>query len=212
MDVVVFGASGNIGKEIARELVSRGHSVVGVTRGGGAIDTFTGTVQAGDVTDPEQVAKIAQGRDAIISAIGPRHGVDDGTTLFIDAALGLIGGARLAQVPRVLVVGGAGSLEIAPGVRLVDTPEFPEAWKQDALAQATSLELYRGVDDLDWTYVSPAAIIEAGDRSGHYRTGRDQLLVDEDGESRVTYADFASAIVDELELGRNLQRRMTVAY
>ncbi|MHB1250817.1 MAG: NAD(P)-dependent oxidoreductase [Acidimicrobiales bacterium] len=212
MDVVVFGASGNIGKEITRELVSRGHSVLAVTRGGSAVEGFNGAVQSGDATDPDQVATLLAGHDAVISAVGPRHGVDDGTTLFIDAALGLITGARLAKVKRVLVVGGAGSLEVAPGVRLVDTPEFPEAWKQDALAQATSLEMYRGVGDLDWTYVSPAAFIEAGDRSGHYRTGGDQLLVDEEGESRITYADFASAVVDELERGQNVRRRMTVAY
>jgi uncharacterized protein len=212
MNVIVFGASGNIGKQITRELASRGHGVTGVTRGGGEIEGFNGTVQPGNATDPDDVANISRGHDAIISAIGPRHGVDDGTTLFIDAALGLISGARLAKVQRVIVIGGAGSLEVAPGVRLVDTPEFPEAWKQDALAQATSLEMYRGVDDLEWTYVSPAAIIESGDRSGHYRTGRDQLLVDEDGESRITYADFASAVVDELEQGTSIRRRMSVAY
>ncbi len=211
MNVVVFGASGNIGREISRELVSRGHRVTGVTRGG-EIQDFDGTVQPGNATDPDQVAHISRNHDAIISAVGPRHGVDDGTTLFIDVALGLIGGARLAHVQRVIVVGGAGSLEVAPGVRLVDTPEFPEAWKQDALAQATSLEMYRGVDDLEWTYVSPAAIIESGDRSGHYRTGRDQLLVDEDGQSRITYADFASAVVDELERGTSIRHRMSVAY
>ncbi len=212
MDVVVFGASGNIGKEITRELVARGHSVLAVTRGGGAIEGVDVPVHSADVTDPTQVASVATGRDAIISAVGPRHGVDDGTKLFIDAANGLINGARQAHVGRVVVIGGAGSLEVAPGIRLVDTLEFPEAWKLDALAQASSLELYRGVDDLDWTYVSPAAIIEAGDRSGHYRTGRDQLLVDEDGESRITYADFASAVVDELEQSNCVRRRMSVAY
>lgn len=212
MDVVVFGASGSVGKEITRELVARGHSVLAVTRGGGAIDGVDIPVHSADATDPVQVASVAAGRDAIISAVGPRHGVDDGTKLFVDAAHGLINGARQAHVGRVLVVGGAGSLEVAPGVRLVDTPEFPEEWKQDALAQATSLELYRGVNDLDWTYVSPAALIEAGGRSGHYRTGRDQLLVDEDGESRITYADFASAVVDELEQANSVRRRMSVAY
>ncbi len=147
-----------------------------------------------------------------MSALGPRHGADDDEAIIVGAARGLIDGARGAGVRRIIVVGGAGSLEIAPGVRLVDTPDFPAAWKSNALAAAAALDVFRGVTDLDWTYVSPAAVIEPGERTGHYRAGGDQLVTDGGGSSRITYADFAIALSDELEQGNALRRRMTAAY
>jgi hypothetical protein len=120
---------------------------------------------------------------------------------------------RLAGTRRLIVVGGAGSLEVAPGQRLVDTPDFHPAWKPAALAHARALdEIYRAADDLDWTYVSPAAVIEPGERTGSYRTGGDQLLTDEAGDSRISIPDYAIAIADLLDSGGAVRRRITVAH
>ena len=212
MKVLLFGASGNIGTAIVRELVSRGHTVTAATRSGAAVEDLDVEARAADATDAEQVAAAAAGQDAIVSAVGPRHGVDNDEDTLVGAAQGLIEGARQAGVDRLLILGGAGSLEVAPGIRLVDTPEFQDAWKPNALAQAAALGVYRLCDDLDWTYISPAALIEAGERTGSYRVGGDELLTDDKGRSRITYADYAIALVDELEQNNALQCRITVAH
>ncbi|HEX3981290.1 MAG TPA: NAD(P)H-binding protein, partial [Acidimicrobiales bacterium] len=149
LDVVVFGATGSIGRAIVGELVARGHRVTGVTRTGAGTDRLPDGLElrTGDVTDPQDVAHWARGHDAVISAIGPRFGSDQSQP-FVPAARGLVEGVRLAGLRRLLVVGGAGGLEVAPGVQAVDTPEFPEAHKPNALAQREALEFYRTVDDL----------------------------------------------------------------
>jgi len=168
----------------------------------------------GDAADPASVARLARGQDAVASATGPRRdGSEDPEENVGRAARGLAEGLRRAGVPRLVVVGGAGSLEITPGLRLMDTPDYPPAWKPTALAHARALdEVYRGLDDLDWTYVSPAAAIGPGDRTGEFRVGGDQLLTDEAGQSRISIPDFAIAVADELEDGEAFRRRITVAY
>jgi putative NADH-flavin reductase len=147
-----------------------------------------------------------------VSAIGPHPGAETAEDSLVGGALGLIAGLRKAGVRRLVIVGGAGSLEVAPGVRLVDTPDFPPAWKPTALAHAEVLGLCRETEDLDWTYASPAAVIEPGERTGSFRIGADQLLADEAGESRISIPDFAIAVVDVLERGEAIRRRITVAY
>jgi uncharacterized protein len=145
----------------------------------------------------------------VVNATGPRPG--DASYDYPKVARSLIEGVGKAGVKRLIVVGGAGSLEVAPGVRLVDTPQFPAGWKGIALSHADSLPIYRKAA-LDWTYVSPAAFIEPGQRTGKYRTGGDQLLTDAKGESRISAEDFAVAVVDELEQKRHVRKRITVAY
>ena len=130
----------------------------------------------------------------------------------VGAARGLIDGLRKAGVRRLVVVGGAGSLEVAPGTRLLDTPGFPPDWKPTALGHAAALDIYRDVQDLDWTCVCPAALIEPGERTGAFRIGGDQLLADEAGHSRISVPDFAIAVADVLERGEAIRRRITVAY
>lgn len=196
MKLVIFGAAGTIGSRIAAEAEARGHEV-----------TRLRSADA-DVTDPAAVADAVAGHDAIVSAVGSFADLD----LLTRAAEALLRGARDAGVTRLLVVGGAGSLEVAPGRRLVDTPEFPEAWKPGALAHADALEVYRADATLDWTYVSPAAVIEPGERTGAYRIGGNELLLDGDGESRISTEDYASAIIDELEHATHVRQRITVAY
>jgi putative NADH-flavin reductase len=197
MKITLFGPTGMIGSRIAAELSERGDEVVGASRSTGA-----------DVTDPASVAAAASEADAVVSAVSAR-GVD---YTLVDVARSLTEGVQRAGVRRLLIVGGAGSLEVAPGVRLVDTPDFHDEWKPEALAQADALDFYRGVDDLDWTYVSPAAYIHPGERTGHYRLGGDQVLVDDDGNSEITAEDYAIAIADLLAQGDHARQRVVAAW
>ncbi|MBV8542961.1 MAG: NAD(P)-dependent oxidoreductase [Pseudonocardiales bacterium] len=213
MRVLVFGATGRIGRCIVAELLAHGHEVTGVSRkAAGGPSTLGLTMKTGDVTDPGTVIKLAAGHHAVASAVGPTLGVDNDEQILLGATQSLITALRKTDVRRLVVVGGAGSLEVAPGQRLVDSPHFPAMWKANALAQGAALELYREVDDLDWTYVSPAAMIELGERTGDYRVGGDQLMVDADGHNRISTEDYAAAFVDELENGSAIRRRISVAY
>ncbi len=212
MKVLVFGASGTIGRAITAELLRRGHAVTAASRSGRQVENLGVPVLPGDAADAATVAALAQGQDAVVAAIGPKPGaaVPDGA--FSGPAHGLVEGLRTAGVRRLLILGGAGSLEAAPGQRVVDGPGFPELWKPNALGQAAALDIYRTITDLDWTYVSPAAVIQPGERTGTYRVGGDQLLVDAAGQSRISIPDYAAGFVDELEKGNAIRRRITVAY
>ncbi len=215
MEVVLFGATGNIGRAIASELVARDHTVTGVTRSGGSGTGSTRaveglTIRTGDVTDPNSVAEVIRGTDAVISAIGPPFGSDQPQP-FVAASRGLVEGLRQAGVHRLLVVGGAGSLEVAPGVQAVDSPTFADAYRPNALAQREALEFYRTVDDLDWTYLSPAAEIGPGPHHQDYQLDHHRMLFAEDGKSHISYADFADGMVDCLEQGTHLRERITLA-
>jgi putative NADH-flavin reductase len=212
MKVLVFGAGGNIGRAITAELLSRGHTVTGASRSGAPAGELDVPMIQGDAADAATVARLAQGHDAVVAAIGPKPGAAVPEGAFSGPAHGLIEGLRTAGVRRLLVLGGAGSLEVAPGQRVVDAPDFPDAWKPNALDQAEALDIYRTVGDLDWTYVSPAAVIGPGERTGTYRIGGDQLLVDASGQSRISIPDYAAGFVDELEKGNAIRRRITVAY
>ncbi|MFI5766233.1 MULTISPECIES: NAD(P)-dependent oxidoreductase [unclassified Streptomyces] len=215
MNILLFGASGHIGSAIAGELLSRGHAVTGVTRTGEIAGTSHEGLKviAGDATNADTVAELsAQGYDAVASAVGPKIGVDDDHKIIVGAANALIEGLTRSGVRRVVVLGGAGSLEVSPGVKVIDNPHFPAMWKQNALAQSEALALYRQAGSLDWTFISPAAQIEPGERTGTYRVGGEQLLVDAEGKSQISIADYAVAFVDELERGDAIQARITVAY
>ncbi|MFF4196522.1 NAD(P)-dependent oxidoreductase [Nonomuraea sp. NPDC001831] len=200
MKILVFGATGMIGQRIVTELTGRGHDVTGVSRRGPV---------KGDVHD---AATLAKGYDAVVCAIAPPRDGTEPEPPFLAANRALIDGLRAAGVSRVLVVGGAGSLKAGPDVDLVDTPGFPEIYKKEAKAARAALGLYREVTDLDWTYVSPAAEIAPGERTGVYRIGRDDLLSDADGRSFITAEDYAVAIADELEEHAHPRTRITVAY
>lgn len=197
MRIVVFGPTGMIGSRIAAELERRDHEVVVASRATGA-----------DVTDPARVAAVVAGADAVVSAISARSG----NFTLVEATRSLVDGLRQAGVRRLLVVGGAGSLEVDGGRRLVDTPDFHEEWKPEALGQADALDFYRGVQDLDWTYVSPAAYIHPGERTGRYRLGGDQLLLDEHGNSEISAEDYAIAVADLVEHADHARQRVTAAW
>jgi hypothetical protein len=208
--IVVFGATGVIGRAVTTELLVRGHTVTAATRSGAPVNGLVVRSLTGDARDPGSVARLA----AVAAATGPRRGDgEDPEDSLLGAARGLAEGLRQAGVRRLVVVGGAGSLEIAPGQRLVDRPDFPPAHKPAALAHARALdEVYRRIEDLDWTCVSPARVTGPGERTGEFRVGGDRLLVDESGESRISIPDFAIAFADELEHGAAFRRRSTAAY
>jgi putative NADH-flavin reductase len=209
MNVVLFGASGMIGSRILQELVARGHSVTAVVRDTAKVPVMAGvTTKRGDVLDVDSVATNVKGSDAVISAYAP--GFETLGNLVL-ATQSLIAGLQKAGVRRFLMVGGAGSLEVAPGLQLVDAPDFPAAWKGIALAHRDALNVLKG-SDLDWTSLSPAALIEPGVRTGKFRLGTDQLVMDDKGESKISAEDFAVAAVDELEKNAHVRQRFTLGY
>jgi putative NADH-flavin reductase len=216
MKIVLFGATGNIGQRIAAEALRRGHTVIGVVRDPAEVKSPDPrvTLVQGDATDAESVARVARGADAIVSAISPRPNPRGLSAPSLSAAAkALIEGAKKAGVRRLLVVGGAGSLEVAPGIRLMDAPGFPEAYKAEAKEGADSLAVYRERGKgLDWTFLSPAAEIGPGQRTGKYRITGDKFLADGKGHSRISYEDYAVALVDELEKPQHAGQRFGVAY
>jgi putative NADH-flavin reductase len=214
MKLVVFGAGGNVGQRIVSEALRRQHRVTAVVRDDATIlPQHNLDVREGDATDAASVARVSGGADAIVSAISPRPGQDGRpASSLTGAAAALIEGAKKAGVRRLVIVGGAGSLEFAPGQQLVDSAEFPAAYLSEALAQRDALGVYRGqAGELDWTYVSPAAEIHPGRRTGEYRISDDRLLVNDDGKSTISFEDYAVALLDELERGAHLGQRMSVA-
>lgn len=216
MKLVVFGATGNVGRAVAAEALRRGHTVVGVVRDPAATPASDAgvTLVAGDATDAASVAAVARGADAVVSAISPRPNARGlAAPSLVANARALVAGLRDAGVRRVLYVGGAGSLEVAPGQALMDQPGFPDAYRAEAVQGRDALAVWRSeAAGLDWTYLSPAAEIGPGERTGTYRTTGDAFLADDAGRSRISFADYAVAVLDELEHSRHVGRRFGVAY
>jgi putative NADH-flavin reductase len=203
MKIAVIGASGNAGSRITAELARRGHDVTAIARHPEKIAAQTNvTPTRGDVMDQAGLARLLAGHDAAISSI---H------FLASDPAK-LIGAAKDSKVGRYLVVGGAGSLEVAPGVRLVTTPGFPVVYKAEAEKGAAFLDLLRAEKELSWTFLSPSALFVAGERTGKFRLGTDQLLTSADGKSSISFEDFAVALADEIERPAHIRQRFTVGY
>jgi len=216
MKIVVFGATGNVGRRVVAEALGRGHDVVGVVRDPSAVQSPDPRAKLvkGDATNPVSVAQIARGADAVVSAISPRPNARGLPAPSLSAnSRALIDGLKKAGVKRVLFVGGASSLEVAPGKALADQPDFPDAYKAEAKEGRDALAIWRGEGNgLEWTYLSPAAEIGPGERTAKYRTTGDQLLVDANGKSFITFEDFAVAVLDELEKPQHVARRFGVAY
>lgn len=202
MKVAILGASGRAGSEIVKELAGRGHEVIAIARKPEAIPQRPNvTAQAGDASDPSALIELIRGVDAVVSAL---H--------FDIPAATLLTALREAEVPRLLVTGGAASLEVAPGKRVIDDPAFPEEWKGMALGGIAFLDALRAEKAIDWTFFSPAALLFEGPRLGNYRLGTDQLVTDANGDSKISFADYAVAMVDELERHQHSRARFTAAY
>lgn len=213
MKIALFGATGHLGQGILDEALSRGYDVVAIVRDPSRLTQRNAKLQVvtGDVAKPDSWLAAVRGSDAVVASLSARR---DGDLASVPGnARVLLDHLPQAGVQRLLWVGGAGSLEVAPGVRVIDDPHFPAEWKPEAEAQGQALDVFRASQaDVDWTYISPAALIEPGERSGKYRVGGDQLLTDADGKSRITIADYAVALLDRIEKQDALRRRITVAY
>ena len=207
MNVVLYGATGKSGSRILQELIARGHTVTAVARNPANLPS-TVTSRQDDLSDVAAIASIIQGADAVISAYAPPQ--DD-----TDALLGVterqIAAVKKAGNIRLIVVGGAGSLEVAPGVTLIASGHLPPAWLPIATSHEKALKILQS-SDINWTYFSPAAFFGPGQRTGKFRLGTDQLIADSKGESRISMEDYAIALVDELEKPAHPRARFTIGY
>ena len=213
MKIALIGGTGFVGTPVLAELLSRGHEVTLLARTPSKIAAQAGlTVVQADVLDAAQVAQAVAGQDAVVSAYSPGWGEAQIHDLFLQGTQAIFTGIKQAGVKRLLVVGGAGSLFVAPGVQLVDTPGFPAEYKQGALAAREALNLIKKEDTLEWTFLSPPIGLAPGERSGQYRVGADNLLPGlADAPAGISVQDLAVAIVDELEAPKHIQKRFTVA-
>lgn len=214
MKIALIGGTGFVGSAVLTELLSRGHQVTALARNPAKFAAQPGlTVVAADVLDAAQVAKAVAGTDAVISAYNPGWTEPQIHDLFLQGSQAILDGIKKATVKRVLVVGGAGSLFVAPGVQLVDTPPFPAEYKQGALAARELLNRMQKETTLDWTFLSPPIALAPGDRTGQYRVGGDTLLPGVgEAPAGISVADLAVALVDEVETPKHVQKRFTVAH
>jgi uncharacterized protein len=214
--MVLFGASGMVGQRALSEALQRGYQVTAVVRDPSKVETKhpSLTVTTGDVTDPATVTRLADGSDVVVNAVSQRTPGTDPVAAYQAIGRSLTDGLRALgdKAPRLVVVGGAGTLEVAPGSRLVDQPGFPDAYKPEALAHAALLDQLRDVHDVQWSYLSPSAELAPGPRTGSFRLGGDTLLSTPDGKSFVTAEDYVIALLDECESGAHIGKRFTVGY
>ena len=211
MKIALFAATGNIGRQIAQQALQRGHQVTALVR---STEHLPGELQGAsivkvDPNDADAIAAAARGHDVLASAFGPGNGPVDSIP---GTARILVRAAHDAGVKRLIVVGGAGSLEVAPGLQLVDTPTFPDAYKPQALAHRDALTVLRHSHDLQWTFFAPAAEIGPGAAQGNVHVQANVLRVDAAGHSRITYPDYAAAFVDEIENATFTGQIVTAAY
>jgi len=212
MNIAIIGATGYVGSALLQEALARGHKVTALVRHIDKLPKHDHLIAREiDVYDSAAVSSAIKGLDALISAFSP--GLSDPALRehHVKGARSIIDGVKRAGVARLLVVGGAGSLEVAPGVQLVDTPQFPEQWKGTALATRDVLGLLENESTLQWTFLSPPAQLEPGTRTGNYQLGEHALLVDAKGNSHISLADYAVAMLDELETPKHVRRRFAVA-
>lgn len=214
-NILLIGASGYAGAALLDEALNRGHEVTAMVRHPEKITRKAPNLHIvkGDATDPAELAAAAQGKDAVVSAYNPGW---DNPHIYEDTLRNyprILEGVRQAGVNRLLIVGGAGTLFVKPGLRLMDTGKLAEEWMPGVKGLAEFfLNTLTKVDDIDWVFLSPAADFFPGERTGKYRTGKDDLLTDEKGDSRISTADYAIAMIDELEQPRHHKERFTVAY
>ncbi|MCP3721854.1 NAD(P)H-binding protein [Paraburkholderia sp. CNPSo 3272] len=210
LKIALFGATGMVGSRIAAEAARRGHQVSALVRQPERVAAVPNVHAAkADLLDAASIAAAVRGHDVVASAYAPPK---DQLGDLLVASRALVEGVRAAGLKRLVVVGGAGSLEVVPGKQLVDTEGFPDAYKAIALAHREAFDYYRTVADIDWTFFAPAAIIAPGERTGAFRTGANTLIADAKGESRISAEDYAIAFVDELEQGSFIRQITTVAY
>ncbi|WP_259065796.1 NAD(P)-dependent oxidoreductase [Mucilaginibacter sp. X4EP1] len=203
LKIAIIGVSGNVGTRIADEALNRGHHVTGIARN---IDNVPSKknleLKVGEISNPEGLAKMLKEQDVIVSSVKPTDFDPDQ----------LLKAVRLSGVKRYLVVGGAGTLEVSPGVSVLDSGKLPDFIAPASRAAQNYLNILRTTEDLDWTVLSPAFEFTAGQRTGHFRLGGDQVIEDENGKSAISFEDYAVALLDEIEEPRHLRGRFSIAY
>jgi uncharacterized protein len=216
--IALFGASGMIGGRIVSEALDRDHDVVAVVHRAKLTRTHPALrVVTGDVLDPASVISAATGQDVVVNAVGGGHGDVAGHLATAEPAVrSLVAGLRALDVgpdaPRLITVGGAGSLRTSGDERLWDAEGLPEPLRQIMHAGGDALDYLRAITDVRWTVISPPALVRPGSRTGTYRSALEDLVVGADGKSRISTEDFAIAVVDEIEHARHVNERFTVGY
>jgi putative NADH-flavin reductase len=209
MKVVVYGATGNAGSEIVKELLARGHQVTGVARNIEKLKSQPAvTAKTDDLSNAGVIAEVIKGGDVVVSAYQPPA---DNTDKLIDVTKLQIEAVKKAGGPRLLVVGGAGQLEVAPGVTLINSGHLPEAYMPIAVSHEKAAAVLKA-SDINWTYLAPAAYFVPGERTGKFRLGTKELVTDAKGESKISFADYAIALVDEIEKPKHERALFSVGY
>ena len=203
-NIALIGASGNIGSKITQELLSRGYNVTAIARNPEKVEANERvTPVVGDILHPQQLAETLKGHDAIICA----------ASFIPNESEKLLEAIRLSGVNRYLMVGGAASLLNEDGIKVWETLEgLPDGVMNYIQEGMRALDLLKEADDFDWTFLSPAVVIGPGERTGKFRLGKDNVVADDNGESKISYDDYAIALVDELEQGNNIKARFTLGY
>lgn len=212
MKIALIGATGFVGSAVLQELLARQHQVSAIVSRPERLPTHPqfNAVKA-DAYDAASIARAVAGHDMVISAFNPGWDKADIRALFLKGHAAIVAGVKQAGVARFLEVGGAGSLFVAPGLQLIDTPHFPAEYKEGAEGARQALASLQDETALDWVFLSPPALLAPGERSGHYRLGGDDLLMDGEAPAGISVADLALAIVDEAETPRHHRQRFTVA-
>jgi putative NADH-flavin reductase len=209
MRVVVYGATGNSGREIVKELLARGQEVVAVARNVASLEAKPGlTTKQDDLSDVDKIAATIAGADVVVSAYAPPP---DQTDALLDVTKRQIEAVKKAGHARLIVVGGAGLLEVAPGVTLIKSGYLPAEYLPIATSHEKALGVLRGAD-INWTYLSPAAYFVQGERTGKFRLGTKELVADPKGDSRISFQDYAIALVDEIEKPAHERGSFSVGY
>lgn len=212
MKIALIGASGFVGGALLKEATQRGHSVTAIVRNPEKVAAAAGvTAVKGDVNDVKQLAALLAGHDVVISAFNGGWGDPDIYNKHLAGSRAIAAAAKQAGV-RLIVVGGAGSLLAPDGSQIVDSPDFPAAYRDGARAARDALAELRNDSGLEWSFVSPAAHIAPGERTGKFRLGADQPVLDAKGESHVSVEDLAYAILDEAEKPQHTGKRFTLGY
>lgn len=210
MNILLLGGTGHIGSRVREEALARGHQVTAVARDISDLeDDDRLRVESADASDEAAIERLAEGHDAIVAALSPRGA--GGVDTYLAAIRAILDVQQRTDPERVIIVGGAGSLKVGGDTELLDTPDFPDAHREEAEAGRTARDLARA-SEANWTVLCPAVVIEPGERTNAFRVGDDHLLTDEDGDSRISYEDFAVALVDELEKPTHERAQFTVAY
>lgn len=212
MKIALIGASGFIGSALLDEALARGHNVTALVTRPERLTPRDGlSVLTSDVLNTAALSQQLDGAEVVLSAFSG-HAQEDVYGYYVKGFDSILAASLDAGVPRLLVVGGAGSLEVAPDLLLINTPLFPDEYRATAEGAKTALERLRAQQAQPWTMLSPAAEIFPGERTGEFRLGGNSLLTDAEGNSRISVQDYAVAMIDELETPRHLNQRFCVAY